>query len=82
MEECELITSPLCRLVSANGHRVQLEIYRGPDSNWMLEAVDAYGNSTVWDDQFPSDQEALDEALRTIREEGIEALVGQPSSAK
>jgi alpha-D-ribose 1-methylphosphonate 5-triphosphate diphosphatase PhnM len=60
------------------GHTVRLEIYRGPDTDWTLEAVDASGNSTVWDDEFPTDQAALDEALRTIRDEGIEVLVGAP----
>jgi len=33
--------------------------------------VDETGTSTVWDDLFPTDQAALDEALKTIREEGI-----------
>lgn len=57
---------------------VRLEIYRGPDTDWTLEAVDASNNSTVWDDLFPTDQAALDEGLRTIRDEGIESLVVLP----
>ena len=39
-------------------------------------------NSTVWDDLFATDQAALDEALRTIRDEGIESLIGPPSSVQ
>ena len=31
---------------------------------------DRYGNSTVWDDSFATDQDALDEALKTIAEDG------------
>ncbi len=73
--EYELTMSPLCRSISDKGHVVRLEIYRGPDTGWTLEAVDASNNSTVWDDLFPTDQAALDEGLRTIREEGIESLV-------
>jgi hypothetical protein len=82
MEDYKITHSPLCRSVTSNGHTVRIEIYRGPDTDWALEVVDAYNNSTVWDDEFSSDQDALDEALRTIREEGIESLVGTPSGAQ
>lgn len=71
--------SPLSRMVEQNGHRVSVEIYQGEDDGWILEVVDAENNSTVWDDLFDSDQEALDEALDTIREEGIECLVASVS---
>lgn len=74
-EEYQLVTSPLCRSVTENGHTIRLDIYRGPDTGWTLEAVDSSNNSIVWDDLFATDQAALDEALRTIREEGIESLV-------
>ncbi|SIR16458.1 hypothetical protein [Solilutibacter tolerans] len=82
MDDYQLVTSPLCRSVTANGHTVRLEIYRGPDTDWTLEAVDEFNNSTVWDDLFATDQAALDEALRTIRDEGIESLIGPPSSVQ
>jgi TRAP-type C4-dicarboxylate transport system substrate-binding protein len=36
--------------------------------------VDEEGTSTVWDDLFPTDREALDEALKAIREEGFIAF--------
>lgn len=38
--------------------------------------VDEYGDSTVWDEPFHSDRAALDEALKTIDEEGIDSLIG------
>jgi hypothetical protein len=79
-EDYPLFTSPLCRSVTDKGHTVRLEIFRGADTDWTLEAVDGFNNSTVWDDMFPTDQAALDEGLRTIREEGIESLVGPPSN--
>lgn len=78
-QDYPLIMSPLCRSVTDKGHTVRLEIYRGPDTAWTLEAVDAFNNSTVWDDLFASDQAALDEGLRTIREEGIDSLMGPPA---
>jgi hypothetical protein len=74
-DDYQLEMSPLCRSITDKGHTVRLEIYRGPDTDWTLEAVDSSNNSTVWDDLFATDQAALDEALRTIREEGIESLV-------
>ncbi len=79
-EEYPLVHSPLARSLTEDGHTVQIEIYRGEDSDWVLEVVDEHNNSTVWDDQFSSDQAALDEAVRTVREEGIESLVDSSSS--
>jgi hypothetical protein len=74
----QLVMSPLCQAITDNGHTVRIEIYRGLETDWTLEAVNASNNSTVWDDLFPTDLAALEEALRTIREEGIESLVEAP----
>ncbi len=71
--------SPLCQSLTRNRHTVQIEIYAGDSGKWILEVVDHFGNSTVWDDQFDTDQEALDEVHRTVMEEGIESLVGPAS---
>ena len=80
-QDYQLTMSPLCRSVSDKGHTVRLEIYRGPDTAWTLEAVDSSNSSTVWDDLFATDQAALDEALRTISEEGIDSLIGPPADS-
>lgn len=55
-----------------------MEIYRAENEDWILEVVDQHGNSTVWDDLFPTDQSALDEAMRTIDQDGIGAVIGPP----
>ncbi|MBW7861238.1 MAG: UPF0149 family protein [Rhodocyclaceae bacterium] len=52
-----------------------------PHTAWTLEVVDAHGNSTVWDDEFGTDQAALDEVIRAIRDDGIASLIGEPRSA-
>ena len=78
-EEIELEMSPLCQHLTDGGKSVRVEIYRGGGSNWHLEVVDEFGNSTVWDDQFPTDAAALEEAESTIRDDGINALIGMPS---
>ena len=78
-EEFELEKSPLCQELNDDGKTVDVQIYRGGGSDWILEVVDEYGNSTVWDDQFASDAEALNELKATIEAEGIESLIGLSS---
>ncbi|MDP1614829.1 MAG: YecA family protein, partial [Methylococcales bacterium] len=75
------IHSPLGQSLTQDGKTVHVEIYEDGDSGWLLEVVDEYGNSTVWDDPFQSDKAALDEAIRTIDEEGIDSLIGTPSAS-
>jgi len=70
--------SPLTQSVTRDGKTVRIEIYEDGEGGWLLEVVDEYGNSAVWEDSFASDQEALDEAFSTIDEEGIESLIGAP----
>lgn len=77
-EEFELEMSPLCQDLTDKGKTVRVEIYRGGGSDWHLEVVDEFNNSTVWEDQFPTDAEALAEAKATIKEEGIDVLIGMP----
>jgi len=71
-DDYEIEMSPLCRKETHDGITVEILIYRGKDDEgWLLEVVDEEDASTVWDDPFPTDQAALDEAMRTIEEEGI-----------
>lgn len=74
------VHSSLSQDVTRNGKTVRIEIYQDGKAGWILEVVDEYGNSTVWDDPFESDQLALDEALKTIDEEGIVSMIGEPAS--
>ena len=75
-DDFELEMSALCQKLTADGRTVEVEIYRGDKGGWLLEVVDEFGNSTVWDDEFDTDGAALEEVLATIRDEGIEALIG------
>jgi hypothetical protein len=76
-QESELQMSPLCQNLTDSGKTVRVDIYRGR-GGWHLEVVDEFNNSTVWEDQFPTDADALEEAKATIREEGIDVLIGMP----
>ncbi len=72
MADPKLIDSPLSRVVEEDGASVEVCIYRLEDTaEWSLEIVAEDGTSTVWDEPFPSDEAALAEALKTIKEEGI-----------
>jgi len=75
-DDPEVTMSPLCQLISSGGKTVSVEIYEDGAGGWLLEVVDEHGNSTVWDDPFPTDAEALNEVKQVISEEGIEALIG------
>lgn len=70
-EQIDIIHSPLAQTYSADGHSVRIQIYRSADSPWILEVVDERGTSTVWDDLFETDKQALEEAFMAIETEGI-----------
>ncbi|MFZ4540012.1 UPF0149 family protein [Propionivibrio sp.] len=74
--------SPLSQSVTRDGKTVSIEIYEDGAGGWLLEVVDEYGNSNLWESSFSTDGEALDEALKTIDEEGIESLIGLPAGLR
>ena len=81
MTEPDIVESQLCSTIERDGISLRVEIYRGEDSEWILEVVDEDGNSIVWTDQFATDQAAMDELMRTIKVEGIRSIVEDPESS-
>lgn len=82
-DEPELIDSPLERSVTQGGLTVKVFIYKfETDDDWVLEIEDHRGGSTVWDERFPTDQAALDEALKAIAEDGIESFLVPEGSGR
>ena len=75
-DDFEIEMSSLCQELTDGGKSVKVDIYRGDTGGWILEVIDEFGNSTVWDDEFDTDAAALDEAKATIRDEGIDSLIG------
>ena len=73
-DEFTLVESPLSQRVTRDGVSVDVEIYGNGAGQWILEVVDAQNTSHVWNEHFATDQLALDEALRTIDEDGIDSL--------
>jgi hypothetical protein len=76
MEDIELIYSKHCQTVSRNNKTVKVEIYSSGKNDWVLEVVDEDLNSTVWDEQFDTEDDAYQEFQRTLEEEGIESMIG------
>ena len=68
--------SPLCREIIADGTKIQVDIYRCEDeSGWILEVIDEENASTVWDEPFDTDQEALDAVMTVIEHDGIRSFL-------
>jgi hypothetical protein len=74
MADPKIITSPLSGPFTEGGQTVDVQIYRLENSKWALEVIDSAGTSTVWDDQFDTDEAAKAEFNRCIVEEGIVSL--------
>jgi uncharacterized protein len=81
-DDIEIIKSPLCQEITQDGHTIQVEIYEDGEGRWILEAVDEYGNSTIWDDHFETDHAAVEYLNQAIKEEGFESLIGEPPGLK
>jgi len=82
-EEPQLEFSELSQEITSAGQTIKVEIYRMEgESGWVLEVVDEYNNSTVWDDHFDSEEQALAEVKAMIQEEGIVTFIGPDLSPK
>lgn len=76
MSAPEIIMSPLCREISEDGTKIQVDIYRGEnETGWILEVIDEENASTIWDDPFDTDREALDAVLKVIEKDGIRSFL-------
>jgi hypothetical protein len=79
-DDFELKMSPLCREYSAHGYSFAIEIYEGDPGRWILEVVDPINTSHIWDDQFDSDEVALQQAIDDIDDGDIEGFGPQPAN--
>ena len=76
MSDPEIVMSPLCQEISKDGTRVQVDIFRCEnEAGWILEVIDEENASTVWDDPYDTDQEALDEVMEVIERDGIRSFL-------
>jgi hypothetical protein len=73
----EIEYSPLCEEVARDGLTVRVQIYRlkTGSNGQSLEVVDDENTSTVWDDLFATDREALAEFSQALEDEGIQSFL-------
>lgn len=79
--ENDLIDSPLNERYTSGGKSVEIEIYRMPGTLWSIQVLDEFDNSTVWDEGFATDAEALAFVLAEIERDGIDEFIGSPKRA-
>jgi uncharacterized protein len=78
LDDVEIEHSPLCRTVTEGDFSINILIYKDGNYGWILEVEDEYGCSTLWDEPFFTDQAALDEAMKTIEEDGVSSFIRPP----
>ena len=61
--------------LTKHGVTVEISIYRLDHTGWTLEVVDGEGTSTVWDNEFATDDEALAEFHRSTADSMLEYQV-------
>jgi uncharacterized protein len=72
MADPEIIKSRHGGVFIKDGVTVEVCIYRLADASWTLEVVDSAGTSTVWDDEFASDDDVHAELLNSIADGMLE----------
>jgi len=78
-DDPEIITSRHSGYFTKDGVTVELWIYRLEHTKWTLEVVDAEGASTVWNDEFDTDDAAFAEFQKTVATSMLEFI---PSVSK
>jgi len=75
-DEPNLVASGKSQVTVVDGVRFSIEIYRlETDPAWTLEVVDPEGTSHVWEEQFVSDKDARNVAIKAIETEGAAAFM-------
>jgi hypothetical protein len=74
----EIEYSPLSGRVTRDGVTVDVKIYRfaGTDDPWQLEVVDHNNWSTVWENPFPTAQDAHRAFDEAVEEDGMASFIG------
>lgn len=79
-DDYEVKLSPLSKKYSEGNKSVEVEIYKGEDDEgWILELLDNLGNSMIADEMFKTEQEAWDQFIDDVKNDGIDAFIGRKS---
>lgn len=75
-DEPNVVTSSKSLRILIDGRPFAIRVYRlESDAGWTLEVIDNQNTSHVWDEQFESDAEAVDMAIKTIETEGADEFI-------
>jgi hypothetical protein len=78
-DETKIITSRLSRKITRDGMTVEVVIFRSEaETEWILEVIDHEGASTVWEDTFATEADALNEVFQAIAADGISSFLRAP----
>ncbi|MDO9415586.1 hypothetical protein [Pararhizobium sp.] len=74
--EPEYEHSDLSGEFTQDGFTVLVDIFRiaGSDGGWSLEVINPDDIVTVWEEPFPSEQDAYEEFLATVERDGMESF--------
>ena len=67
----------LSKEITKENFKVRIDVYSDGKDGWLLEIVDEHWNSTCWDESFNSAQEAMNEGITAIEDEGIISFIDQ-----
>ena len=71
MPDLKIITSGHSGPFTKDGVTVEVNIIRLEGTKWTLEVVNGENISTVWDDEFDTDDAAYEEFVRTVEQSGL-----------
>jgi len=75
-EELEIIMFDLCADVEIDGHFLTVDIYKSDvDPGWILQVINEFGTSTVFDDPFLAAGLARQQFEKAVKEEGLAAFL-------
>jgi hypothetical protein len=73
MHDLEIIFSPLSGEFTRDGITVLVEIYRSSESGgWALEVMFRGNVTTLWTQEFPTDQAAFRSFIRLVEVDGLQ----------
>ncbi len=76
MTEFTIIDSPLSQSIIVEGHRFDIKVFRGEDTLWSLDVVNAKSTRFVCDEAFPTNEDALGGALANFENSPVEDFLG------
>ncbi|MBO9171566.1 hypothetical protein [Rhizobium sp. L245/93] len=79
-DDPNIIYSQRCTKFAKDDRVVEVNIFRlETEELWHLEVINENNTSTVLDDPFPTDDEAYNEFLATVEQEGMAAFEDIPT---